>query len=282
VRTDLLERLSADRGAYYVVKIGGELIPRRLAGVAQAVNAFVAAGIRTVIVHGGGPQATALTRRLGLEPVQIAGRRVTDDAVLQVMKMALGGEASVDLAAALRAGGVRALAVHGVSAGLVDAVKRPPRVITGGPPEPVDLGQVGDVVGVNVELLALLTGAGWVPAIASIGGDAQGRVYNINADAVANAVAARLSARRMLAVSGVPGVLRDPADPASRIARLTASEARALIASGAIGGGMVPKVEESLAALAAGVGAVHVVGDAEGALLAEVLEPGSSGTMIEV
>lgn len=282
MRTELLERLSADRGAFYVVKIGGELIPGRLAGVAQGVNAFAAAGIRVVIVHGGGPQATALTKRLGLEPMQIAGRRVTDDKVLQVMKMALAGEASVDLAAGLRALGVRAVGLHGVSAGIVDAVKRPPRVITGGPPEPVDLGQVGDVVAVNVDLLALLAGAGFVPAVASIGGDAQGGVYNINADAVANAVAARLKARRLLAVSGVPGVLRDVHDPASRIPRLTAAQARELIASGAIAGGMIPKVEEALAALSADVHAVHVVGDAEGGLLSEVLDPGSAGTLIEV
>jgi acetylglutamate kinase len=241
----------------------------------------MAAGIRVVIVHGGGPQATALSRRLGLEPVQIAGRRVTDDRVLQVVKMALAGEVGVDLAAALRAHGVRCLGLHGVSAGLVDAVKRPPRILAGGPPEPVDLGHVGDVTAVNVEVLDLLTGAGLVPAIASIGGDAQGRVFNINADSVANAVAAHLKARRLLAVSGVPGVLRSVDDPGSRIGKLTASRARELIASGVIAGGMIPKVEESLAALAAGVSAVHVVGDAEGALLAEVLEPGSAGTLIE-
>src|SRR5690606_16612950 len=110
------ESLSAFAHRWFVIKLGGELIsPERLSGVAEAVKTFTEAKIRTVIVHGGGPQATELTRRLGLTPQKIGGRRVTDAEVLRVVKQALAGEVSVDLAAFFRAQGVRVLALHGVS-----------------------------------------------------------------------------------------------------------------------------------------------------------------------
>src|SRR5690606_37138612 len=126
-------------GRWFVVKIGGELIaPGKLAGVAEGVRALREAGVRVVIVHGGGPQANALTRRLGLEPRQVAGRRITDEAVLQVVKQALAGEAGTNLAALMRAEGLPILALSGVSGALVDAVRRPPRRSPGGPDEPVD------------------------------------------------------------------------------------------------------------------------------------------------
>ncbi|AKU92313.1 acetylglutamate kinase [Vulgatibacter incomptus] len=272
--------LSAHRGRWFVIKLGGELLaPGKLAGVAEAIHAFREAGVRVAIVHGGGPQANELTRRLGLEPKQIGGRRVTDEAVLRVMKQALAGEASVDLAAQLRSHGVNVVGLAGVSAGLVDAVKRPPRVITGGPPEPVDLGWVGDVVGVNCALLETLAAAGYVPAISSLSGDAKGNVYNINADTVATRVAAELRAAKLLLVAGVPGVLRDAKDPATRLPRLTPAESDRLIADGVITGGMIPKVQEALGGLAAGIEAVHVCGAGPGQLLAEAAEPGSSGTV---
>lgn len=274
--------LSQERGRWSVVKVGGELIaPGRLDGVAEAVRALAEAGAKVAIVHGGGPQANELTRRIGLQPRQIGGRRVTDEQVLRVMKQALAGEASVDIAAILRSRGVRVLALHGVSGGLVDAVKRPPRLIEGGPPEPVDLGLVGDVTRIDVELLEYLAAGGWVPAVASIAGDAQGGVWNINADTVATRIAAALSASRLLLVSNVPGVMRDPADPATRIEKLTPSGARRLIDEGVISGGMIPKVLEAIRGLEAGVGAVHVCGAAPGQALAELRAPGSSGTVFE-
>ena len=277
-----LGRLGEFRGRWFVLKIGGELVaPGKLDGVAEAVGAFVESGIRVAIVHGGGPQATDLTKRLGLTPQQIGGRRVTDDKVLAVMKQALAGEVSVDLAAEMRRKGLRVLALHGVSGGLIEAVKRPPRKITGGPPEPVDLGHVGDVVSVNVDLLDALASIGWVPAIASIGGDAEGRVYNINADIVAAKAAAALKAAKLLLVAAVGGVLEDPKNPASRIPKLTPASARRQIEAGVITGGMIPKVEEALDGLAAGIGAVHVCGSAPGELIAEVLHPGSAGTVFE-
>ncbi len=272
--------LSQHRGRWFVVKIGGELVlPGKLAAVAQGLGAFLEAGIKVAIVHGGGPQATALTQRLGLTPTQIAGRRVTDEPILQVMKQALAGEVNVDLTAQLRAEGLRVVGLHGVSAGLVDAVRRPPRLIKGGPAEPVDLGLVGDVVGIDTGLLEALAAASYVPAIASIAGDSSGNVYNINADTIATKVAAALHAAKLLLVAGVPGVLADPKDPSTRIPRLDPEEVERLIESGIISGGMIPKVQDALGGIASGIDAVHICGAGPGELLAEASEPGSSGTV---
>ena len=274
--------LEQHRGRWFVLKLGGELaqdraLLARSAGAAAA--SFLAAGVKVAVVHGGGPQATELQKRLGLQPTMIAGRRVTDEATLEVMKMTLAGQVSVDVASAFRLAGVPALCTTGVSAGLVSAKKRPPKVLTGAGPDPVDLGLVGDVTEVDTALFDRLAAAGVVPVLGSLCGDAQGQVYNVNADTVAGRVAARLKAAKLFLVSNVPGVLRDKDDPSTRIPVLTPAEARAQIASGVISGGMIPKVEEGLQMLEEGIDAVHVVGvKPEDAILREAQEPGSAGT----
>ncbi len=270
------------RGRWFVVKIGGELASDRakLAGsVGAAVRAFLEAGIRVAVVHGGGPQATELQKKLGLQPKMVGGRRVTDEATLEVMKMSLAGQVSVDVAAAFRLAGVPALCTTGVSAGLVEAVKRPPKVISGAGPDPVDLGLVGDVAGVDVALFERIAAAGIVPVLGSLAGDGQGNVFNINADTVATRVAARLKAAKLFLVSNVPGVLANKDDPSTRLPTLTPSEARAKIASGVIQGGMIPKVEESLEMLEEGIEAIHIVGISPlEALMGEAAQPGRFGT----
>jgi acetylglutamate kinase len=274
--------LAAFRGRWFVVKIGGELASDRakLAGsVGAAVRAFLEAGIRVAVVHGGGPQATDLQKKLGLQPKMVGGRRVTDEATLEVMKMSLAGQVSVDVAAAFRLAGVPALCTTGVSAGLVDAVKRPPKVISGAGPDPVDLGLVGDVAGVDVALFERIAAAGIVPVLGSLAGDSQGNVFNINADTVATRLAARLKAAKLFLVSNVPGVLANKDDPSTRLPTLTPSEARAKIASGVIQGGMIPKVEESLEMLEEGIEAIHIVGISPlEALMGEAAQPGRFGT----
>lgn len=262
-----------------VVKVGGEVVRgAELPALAHDVAELSRAGV--VLVHGGGPQATELSRRLGIEPRIVAGRRVTDRETLDVMKMAIAGLVNVDLCAALAAAGARPIGLHGASDRLVLARKRPPRVYDGAGPEPVDLGHVGDVVSIHVERLEGFVGEGLVPVVACIGAGEDGAVYNINADIVGNRIAAALRARLVL-VTDARGVLSDPSDPGSRLARLTNSDARTAIESGAIRGGMIPKVTESFAALAQGVEAVHIVGGlARGELVREMAEPGSIGTVL--
>lgn len=267
-----------------MVKLGGEVVSdasRLTRTVGTSISAFIDAGIKVAVIHGAGPQVNQLSRRLGLEPVTIGGRRVTDQAALEVVKMALAGQASVDIASALRAAGVRAMATTGVSAGLIEAKKRPPIAVSGGGPRPVDMGLVGDVTHVDAALFEALSHLGLVVVVGSLCADVLGEVFNVNADTVATRVAAHLRAAKLFLVSNVPGVLGDPRDPDSRISRLTPAEARERIASGAIQGGMIPKVEESLSVLGEGIGSIHVVGlDPEDALLQEAIAPGRFGTVI--
>jgi acetylglutamate kinase len=174
---------------------------------------------------------------------------------------------------------VPAVCTTGVSAGLIDARKRPAKVITGAGPDPIDLGLVGDVTDVNTALFEKLSDAGVVPVLGSLSGDAQGQVFNINADTVATRVAAKLKAAKLFLVSNVPGVLANKDDPSTRLPTLTPAEAKAKIASGVIQGGMIPKVEESLAMLEEGIEAIHIVGiSPPNALLGEAEKAGSFGT----
>ncbi|MBK8238239.1 MAG: acetylglutamate kinase [Deltaproteobacteria bacterium] len=269
-----------------VVKFGGEVVarPAELSGLLAEVAKVRRDGAAVVLCHGGGPQASALQQRLGVETVKVGGRRITDAATLQIMKCVLAGEVSIDVVAAALAAGVPAVGLSGVSAGLVTAHRRPPKRVSGGGEAPVDFGLVGDIDTIRTELLEQLWRGGFVPVVNSLGVAAQAEpgqpcaVFNINADTVAAAVAAALRADHLLLVTDVPGVLRDREDPSSVIPTLTRSAARQAIADGIIAGGMIPKVEEALDNLAQGIGAVHILG--AGALHDAVRSPGARGTVL--
>jgi acetylglutamate kinase len=265
-----------------IVKIGGEVVGSGEAAVLAAdLRELVGGGTRVAIVHGGGPQATELQKRLGIETRQVAGRRVTDAATLDVMKMVIAGKLNVDLCAILGAAGLSPVGLHGASALAVQAVRRPPKVYPSAGPDPVDMGFVGDVIGFNLGLLETLWAAGHVPVLACLGADGSGGVYNINADLVGNQLAAALCARRLFLVTSTPGVLRDVNDPSSRLQRLTCAEARQAIADGAVTGGMIAKLEEAMAVIGQGVGAIHILGKlGPGDLVRAVREPGSVGTTL--
>jgi acetylglutamate kinase len=265
-----------------VIKLGGEVVQSPyMAAIAADVAEMRAAGTPVVIVHGGGPQATDLQKRLGQTPKIVGGRRITDEETLEVIKMTVAGKVNVDLCAALIAGGAKPVGLHGASACTVLATRRPPTLVSGGGPEPIDFGYVGDVLGVNDALIGLLVNDGFVPVIACLGADEKGGVYNINADAVANQVAIRLDARALVLVTDVPGVMRDLHDPSSRIGRLTLADGKRAIEEGVVTKGMIPKLEESFAAIAQGVRAVHIVGRlSRGDLTRAVTSPGEVGTVL--
>lgn len=260
-----------------VVKLGGEVLePPLLATVAADLARLAAKGARFIVVHGGGPQATALSQRLGLVPRLVAGRRVTDEATLEVVTMVLG-QLNVRLVAALQAAGRNAVGLAGTS-GIVHARRRPPTVMSGAGPEPVDFGWVGDVERFAFGTVDALLDAGAVPVVACLGLGPEGQVLNINGDTVASQMAAAWNAEALIAVTGVGGVRRDKDDPSSRLGRMTASEARAAIHTGVVQGGMIAKLEEALHPLAAGVGEVVIVGPGE---IVRALEaPGSVGTTL--
>lgn len=264
----------AGAAATVVVKLGGEVVAgTNMAGLARDVRALVDAGSRVIVTHGGGPQATALSKKLGLEPRMVGGRRVTDAATLDVMKMTIAGQVNVGLCAQLRAAGLSPVGLHDI----VRAHKRPPRVVSGGGPEPIDFGHVGDVDGFDLPLLAVVLDGGWLPVVACLGHGSDGAIYNINADIVANQLAGALQADALVLVTGAPGVLRDVHDAASRIPRLTIAEGKRAIADGVVSGGMIPKLEESFAALALGARAIYIVA---GELARAVHDPGSVGTVL--
>ncbi|MDQ5826054.1 MAG: acetylglutamate kinase [Chloroflexota bacterium] len=278
--------LESYRGKRFVVKLGGEVMQNG-AGL-RAMSADIAQlssrGISVVVVHGGGPQADALTQQLGHTVRKVQGRRVTDDAALEVIKMVYGGSINIEMLAALRASGARGVGLSGVDAGLITVTRRPPTLVRDpqtGSEELVDYGHVGDLASVDVAVLDLLLGAGYVPVVASLAADAQGNIYNINADTVATILAKALDAEGLYLVTNVPGILRDPSDRSSLIPVCTASEARTLIDGGIVSGGMLPKVQNCLSALRGGVKQVRILdGSKEESLLLQSLTTSGVGTVL--
>jgi len=263
-----------------VIKLGGNAVGSGAEPVAADVAALVDSGERVIVVHGGGPQTSALQQALGQTPRKVAGRRITDEATLDAIKMVVGGKINVDLCAALLKAGAKPIGLHGASSCALSAERRPPTKYVGHD-EPVDLGFVGDVTGVNLPLIEMLCDAGHVPVMACIGANERGEIYNINADVVAGKVAALLKASALVMVSDIRAVLRDVSDPSSRIAEVTAAEGEQLIAEGVVTEGMIPKIEEAFATIAAGVKRVIIAGQlASGELRRAVEEPGSVGTTL--
>ena len=280
-----LRYVRAYRDQVFVVKLGGEVLAdtRALDSIAGQVSLLSSLGIRIVVVHGGGPQASALSRRLGEEPRIVAGRRVTDDGALEVAKMVYAGQLNVDLLAALRAHEAQAVGLSGVDADLITAHRRPPVQVVddAGKTVTVDFGHVGDLERVDPRVLHTLLESRFVPVVASLAGDGDGHVFNVNADTVAEALAVALHAQKLIFLTGTPGVLRNREDPASLIAFADPDDLASLLASGVIAGGMRPKVESCIRAATGGVERTHIIdGRAPDALLLEVFTGAGCGTMI--
>lgn len=280
-----LRYVRAYRDQVFVVKLGGEVLadPRAVDGIAAQVSLLSSLGIRMVVVHGGGPQATALSRRMGHEPRIVAGRRVTDDDALAVAKMVYAGQLNVDLLAALRAHEAQAVGLSGVDADLITAHRRAPVQVVddAGKTELVDFGHVGDLDRVDPRVLLTLLEGRFVPVVASLAGDGNGNVYNVNADTVAESLAVALRAQKLIFLTGAPGVLRDRENPSSLIAFADPDDLAGLLASGVIVGGMRPKVEACIRAATGGVERTHIIdGRVADALLLEVFTGAGCGTMI--
>ena len=256
-----------------MVKLGGDvLVPGEvLDSVTGQLALLSSLGIRIVVVHGGGPQATALSRRLGFEPRMVAGRRVTDDGALEVAKLVYAGQINVDLLSALREHRVQAVGLSGVDAELITAHRRPPVSVVddSGTTMRVDYGHVGDVDRVDPRVLVTLLEARMMPVVASLAGGEDGQVYNVNADTVAESLAVALRAQKLIYLTGAPGVLRDRNDPSTLITFADPDDLAGLMANGALGGGMRPKVEACIRAATGGVERTHIIdGRAPDALLA--------------
>lgn len=264
-----------------VIKVGGDMLLNQAdrKGFAENLKDLINAGWRCVVLHGGGPQLNILQKIHGLTPIKIEGRRVTGDADLLVVKQALCGEVNVDLVASLLGSGVNAFGCHGASGLIIEARKRPPMVFPNR--GEVDMGEVGDVVQINANLIQGLLSMGVVPVIASLGVSAQGRVFNINADTTVSAIARALKAKLLILSTMVGGVFEDISDKDSRISEMSPSSAEALIDNGIITDGMIPKVRESLALLSQGVGSIAIANAAtKGTFLAISRGEDSVGTRL--
>jgi acetylglutamate kinase len=280
-----LRYVRAYRDQVFVVKLGGDVLsePETLDGVAGQLALLTSLGIRIVVVHGGGPQATALSRRLGLEPRLVAGRRVTDDGALDVAKMVYAGQINVNLLAALRDHRVQAVGLSGVDAELITAHRRPPVSVVddAGATVRVDYGHVGDIDRVDPRVLVTLMDARMVPVVASLAGGEGDEVFNVNADTVAEALAVALRAQKLIFLTGAPGVLRDRTDPSTLVTFADPDDLAGLMANGVLSGGMRPKVEACIRAATGGVERTHIIdGRAPDALLLEVFTGAGCGTMI--
>ncbi len=280
-----LRYVRAYRDHVFVVKLGGEVLsdPDVRDQVAGQLALLSSLSIRLVVVHGGGPQATALSRRLGQEPKLVAGRRVTDDAALEVAKMVYAGQLNVDLLAALREHKVQAVGLSGIDADLLTAHRRPPVSVVDddGRTVQVDYGHVGDIDRVDPRVLVTLMEARFMPVVASLAGDEDGGIYNVNADTVAESLAVALRAQKLIFLTGAPGVLRDRNDPTTLVTFADPDDLAGLMASGALAGGMRPKVEACIRAATSGVERTHIIdGRAPDALLLEVFTGAGCGTMI--
>jgi acetylglutamate kinase len=273
-------------GKVVVIKYGGNvLVPvdgeraaggeaaseaEALASFAEDVVLMRSVGILPVVVHGGGPQIGELMARLGKVPEFRDGMRVTDAETLEIASMVLIGKVNREIVSAMNVHGSLALGLSGDDAKMITATARD-----------AALGFVGDVEVVDPSILQRLLAEGIIPVVATIAGDTKGQSYNINADAVAGAIAAALHAEKLICLTDVTGLRADPDDPSSHLRRVSVDQLDAMVASGAASSGMIPKVEACARAVRAGVPRAHILdGRVPHALLLEVFSDRGVGTMI--
>jgi acetylglutamate kinase len=260
-----------------VVKYGGHaMIDDELKrAFAQDMVFLRLAGIHPVVVHGGGPQITAMLNRLGLPGEFRGGLRVTTPETIDVVRMVLVGQVGRELVGLINQHGPYAVGLSGEDAGMFTAEKRT-ALVDG---EPVDIGLVGDVVRVNPDAVLDIVAAGRIPVVAGVAPDLDGTVYNINADSAAAALAAALEAAKLVVLTDIEGLLANYPDPESVISELTADQLEPMLP--ALESGMAPKMEACLRAVRGGVGQAHVIdGRLPHSVLLEVFTSEGVGTMV--
>jgi acetylglutamate kinase len=290
LRLDLLREalpyIQRFKGHTFVIKLSGKVTEdhTNLTSLTEELALLHQVGIRICVVHGGGKQLTELASKLGIEQTIIEGRRVTDDATLDMAKMIFAGKINTDILASLRHRSIEAVGLSGVDANIIHAERRPPKEILNretGVRAHVDFGHVGDVVSINSRLLTVLLDHGYLPVISSLGADDDGMVFNINADTVASEIAVQLHAEKLILLSDVDGIYLRAGEPDTKLSRVTVDEADDLIAKGAATGGMIPKLQSITTLLRRGVHSAHIIsGTKRNALLSEIFTDRGTGTMI--
>lgn len=259
-------------GKTFVIKYGGSAMtdPELKKAVMLDVILLKYVGVNPVLVHGGGPEITAWMNKVGKEPTFVDGLRVTDAETMEIVQMVLAGKVNKEIVALVNRYGGKAIGLSGHDGNLLNARRHAG-----------NLGFVGEVETINADLLHMLSKAGYIPVIASVGAGFDGESYNINADAVAGDLASALKADKLIMLTDVEGIFADEGDPDSLISALEIERARHMIREGRISGGMIPKVEACITALENGVARTHIVdGRSLHSLLLEIFTDEGIGTMV--
>ena len=269
------------KGKVFVLKAGGEIFSdvEATSALMEQVGILHQVGIRVVLIHGGGPQSTKLASDLGIDTTFVEGRRVTDNASLDVAMMVLNGQINTRILASCRDLQIPAVGISGVDAGLIRAHRRPPVERAG--EAPLDYGFVGDIDGVDADILRKQLDNGLMPIVSPLSCDESGTLLNINADTVAAAIAAELDAEKLILATAAPGILEDANDPSSLISYIDRAALDELRDNGKLANGMLPKAAAIDAALANGVQRVHVISyNLPDSLLLEVFTNEGTGTLV--
>lgn len=273
VLSEALPYIQQFAGRTVVVKYGGAAMKDSSLKdkVIRDVVFLACVGLRPVVVHGGGPEINSWLGKLGIEPQFKNGLRVTDAATMDVVEMVLVGRVNKELVSLINRAGGKAVGLCGKDGNLIKAR----------PEGREGIGFVGEVNSVDINLLNSLVSSGYIPVVSSVAADEMGQAYNINADTVAGELAAALGAEKLILLTDTVGILKDYKDPSTLIARVDIQEARQLIDSGIVGGGMIPKVSCCVRSLAQGVRAAHIIdGRIPHALLLEIFTDEGIGSMI--
>ena len=276
VLIEALPYLKEFYGKTIVVKYGGNaMIDEALkTQVMQDITLLQYVGIRPILVHGGGPEINTLLKQIGHASEFVDGLRVTDKVTMEVVEMALAGKVNKGIVSLLNLQGAKAVGLSGKDANLIVAKK----MLS----DKGDLGFVGDVEQVNVEILDLLSGQGFVPVVCSVAVGRGGESYNVNADHVAGHIAAAVRAEKLILLTDVEGIYADFSDKSSLINEMDIERAQELIATGVADKGMIPKLEACITALNAGVRRCHLIdGRQPHSLLIEIFTNTGIGTMVQ-
>ena len=280
VLTEALPYIQKFHGQTVVIKYGGNaMIDEQLKNnFARDVVLMKLVGINPIIVHGGGPQIGDLLHKLGIESKFVGGMRITDADTMDVVQMVLGGLVNKEIVSLINTHGGRAVGITGKDGGLLKAQKLSTHTVDKDTEEFVDIGQVGEVTEVNVDVLETLTESQFIPVIAPIGVGGDGESYNINADIVAGKVAEALVASKLVLLTNTPGILDAEQNTLSGLSK---ADVESLISEGIINEGMLPKVECALSAVSGGVQSVQIIdGRVPHALLLEIFTDSGVGTQI--
>ncbi len=271
------------KGKTFVIKAGGGVFGDIDAtrGIIEQIAILHYFGVRVVFVHGGGPQLTEITQALGVPTQMIEGRRVTDQRSIDASAMVLNGLINTRILSLCRDLGLDAVGISGVDAGLIRAHKRPPVQLGDGSGNAIDYGFVGDIDAVDTTVIKKLLDNGLMPVVSPLSADDQGTLLNINADTVAAAIGAALSAEKLVLCTGAPGIMQRVDDPQSVISYTDLRGLKRLRDEGSLKDGMLPKAKAIEDAIRGGVRRVHVVSYKSGeGILAEVFTNEGQGTLV--